>query len=105
MEGGAQSNKCKCFYLIDSKKMNVLLVYVRFFTIFVLLKEWQMKKKVKEMIKIIESDGWYLKSHKSTSHRQYTHPTKKGKVTINGKPSDDLDDFLVNSILKQAGLK
>ncbi len=64
-----------------------------------------MKKKVKEMIKLIEADGWYLKKHKATSHRQYTHPTKKGKVTINGHLSDDLDDFLVNSILKQAGLK
>jgi predicted RNA binding protein YcfA (HicA-like mRNA interferase family) len=64
-----------------------------------------MIKKVKEMIKIIEKDGWYLKDHHSTSHRQYTHPVKKGKVTINGKPSDDLDHFLVNSILKQAGLK
>jgi predicted RNA binding protein YcfA (HicA-like mRNA interferase family) len=64
-----------------------------------------MIKKVKEMIKIIENDGWYLKAHKSTSHRQYSHPTKKGKVTINGKPSDDLDHFLINSILKQAGLK
>lgn len=57
------------------------------------------------MISIIEDDGWVLKAHKGTSHRQYTHPTKKGKVTINGKNSDDLDHFLVNSILKQAGLK
>lgn len=64
-----------------------------------------MIKKVKEMIKIIESDGWFLKAHKGTSHRQYSHPFKKGKVTINGKESDDLDHFLVNSILKQAGLK
>lgn len=64
-----------------------------------------MVKKVREMIKIIEADGWYLKTHKGTSHRQYSHPVKKGKVTINGKPSDDLDHFLVSSILKQAGLK
>lgn len=64
-----------------------------------------MKKKVKEMIALIKADGWYLKSHKGTSHRQFTHPVKKGKVTINGHLSDDLDDFLVNSILKQAGLK
>ena len=64
-----------------------------------------MVKNVKEMIKIVENDGWYLKSHKATSHRQYKHDTKKGKVTINGKLSDDLDDFLVKSILKQAGLK
>jgi len=64
-----------------------------------------MIKKVREMIRIIESDGWILKAHNGTSHRQYVHPSKKGKVTINGKPSDDLEHFLVNSILKQAGLK
>lgn len=64
-----------------------------------------MIKKVKEMIKLIEKDGWYLKAHNGTSHRQYTHPIKKGKVTINGKPNDDLNHFLVNSIMKQAGLK
>lgn len=63
-----------------------------------------MTKKVKEIIKIIEKDGWFLKNTKG-SHRQFSHPTKKGKVTINGKLSDDLSDFLVNSILKQAGLK
>jgi predicted RNA binding protein YcfA (HicA-like mRNA interferase family) len=56
------------------------------------------------MIKIIEKDGWVLKSQKG-SHRQYTHPIKTGKVTINGKPNDDLGDFLVNSIEKQAGLR
>jgi predicted RNA binding protein YcfA (HicA-like mRNA interferase family) len=61
-------------------------------------------RKVREMLKIIERDGWVLKSQKG-SHRQYTHPTKAGKVTINGKPSDDLGDFLVNSIEKQAGLR
>jgi predicted RNA binding protein YcfA (HicA-like mRNA interferase family) len=64
-----------------------------------------MVKKVREMIKIIEDDGWQLKAHRGTSHRQFSHPIKKGKVTINGKLSDDLDHFLVNSILKQAGLK
>jgi predicted RNA binding protein YcfA (HicA-like mRNA interferase family) len=63
-----------------------------------------MIRKVKEMIKIVEADGWYLKAHKGTSHRQFAHSTKKGKVTINGKLSEDLDHFLVNSILKQAGL-
>ncbi len=62
-----------------------------------------MIKKVKEMIKIIEADGWVFKNQKG-SHRQYTHPTKKGKVTINKKPNDDLSDFVVASIKKQAGL-
>lgn len=63
-----------------------------------------MTKKVKEMIKTIQADGWYLKDQKG-SHRQFTHDTKSGKVTINGKLSDDLSEFLINSILKQAGLK
>jgi len=64
-----------------------------------------MIKKVREIIRLIEKDGWYLKAHKGSSHRQYSHPQKKGRVTINGKASDDLDHFLVNSILKQAWLK
>lgn len=34
-------------------------------------------KKVKEIIKIIENDGWYLSAHKGTSHRQFKHETKK----------------------------
>ncbi|TFD92567.1 addiction module toxin, HicA family [Dysgonomonas capnocytophagoides] len=63
-----------------------------------------MTKKIKELIAIIEKDGWYLKTTKG-SHRQYTHDAKKGKVTINGKLSDDASDFLINSILRQAGLK
>jgi predicted RNA binding protein YcfA (HicA-like mRNA interferase family) len=39
------------------------------------------------------------------SHRQYKHPSKKGKVTVAGKPSDDVRKGTLNSILKQAGLK
>lgn len=63
-----------------------------------------MIRKVRAMIKIIEEDGWVLKKFRG-SHRQFKHPTKPGKVTINGKPSDDLDHELVNSIEKQAGLR
>lgn len=59
--------------------------------------------KVKEVIEMLLADGWYLYSHKGTSHRQFKHPTKKGKVTVNGKPSEVLDQFVLNSIWKQAG--
>ena len=45
--------------------------------------------KVKEIIKLIENDGWFLVRQKG-SHRQFNHSTKKGTVTIAGKPSDDL---------------
>jgi predicted RNA binding protein YcfA (HicA-like mRNA interferase family) len=63
-----------------------------------------MIKKVKEMIKIIELDGWVLYAQKG-SHKQYKHPIKKGRVTIldHGK-SEVLEHVIVKSILKQAGL-
>ena len=60
--------------------------------------------KVKETIKLIEKDGWYLVRTKG-SHRQYKHQTKMGLVTVPGKLSDDLASGTFNSILKQAGLK
>lgn len=60
--------------------------------------------KVKEIIRLIEDDGWVQVTQRG-SHRQYKHPTKSGKVTVNGKLSDDLTRFLENSVLKQAGLK
>ena len=59
--------------------------------------------KVKEVIKMLEKDGWILIAHSGTSHRHFKHPTKKGKVTINGKLSDTMDQELLNSIWKQAG--
>jgi HicA-like toxin of HicAB toxin-antitoxin system len=37
-------------------------------------------------------------------HRQYKHPTKRGLVTVAGKPSDDLHPKTRDSILRQAGL-
>jgi predicted RNA binding protein YcfA (HicA-like mRNA interferase family) len=60
--------------------------------------------KVKEIMKLIESDGWFHERQKG-SHRQFHHPHKKGTVTVAGKPSDDLAKGTINSILKQAGLK
>jgi predicted RNA binding protein YcfA (HicA-like mRNA interferase family) len=60
--------------------------------------------KVREMIRLIEQDGWALVATRG-SHRQYKHPTKPGRVTIAGKPADDLAPGTLNSVLKQAGLK
>ena len=60
--------------------------------------------KVREAIKLVENDGWYLVRTRG-SHRQYKHPDKKGLVTIPGKMKDDLAPATINSILKQAGLK
>lgn len=63
-----------------------------------------MPLKVREIIKLIERDGWTLDQTKG-SHRQYVHSIKLGLVTVAGKPSDDLARGTENSILKQAGLK
>lgn len=60
--------------------------------------------KVSEMLRLIQADGWYLVATRG-SHRQYKHPSKAGRVTVPGKPSDDLAPGTLNSILKQAGLK
>lgn len=60
--------------------------------------------KVREAIRLIQADGWFLVATRG-SHRQYKHPEKPGRVTIAGKPSDDLAPGTYNSILKQAGLK
>lgn len=60
--------------------------------------------KVREIIKIIEKDGWFLVATKG-SHRQYKHSTKKGRITIAGNLNDELAPGTLNSIYKQAQLK
>ncbi|HEX6185877.1 MAG TPA: type II toxin-antitoxin system HicA family toxin [Pyrinomonadaceae bacterium] len=60
--------------------------------------------KVRDIVKLIEKDGWYLVRSKG-SHHQYKHPTKSGLVTVPGNPGDDVAAGTLNNILKQAGLK
>jgi predicted RNA binding protein YcfA (HicA-like mRNA interferase family) len=60
--------------------------------------------KVKELIKLIEADGWYY-SYTRGSHRHFEHPIKKGKVTIPGHPNDDVSKGTYKSIIRQAGLQ
>ncbi len=57
--------------------------------------------KVRDVIELIEADGWYLVVTKG-SHRQYRHPTKRGRVTIAGHLGDDLAPGTLNSVFKQA---
>ena len=60
--------------------------------------------KVRDVIKLIIVDGWQLERTRG-SHRQYTHATKSGLVTVAGHPNVDIPAGTLNSILKQAGLK
>ena len=60
--------------------------------------------KVGEVLRQIQDDGWFLIATRG-SHRQFKHAIKPGRVTVAGKPSDDLAPGTLNSILKQAALK
>ncbi|MGE0827398.1 MAG: type II toxin-antitoxin system HicA family toxin [Candidatus Binatia bacterium] len=60
--------------------------------------------KVSEVLRMLHDDGWYLVATKG-SHRQFKHLTKPSRVTVAGKPGDDVAPGTFNSILKQAGLK
>lgn len=59
--------------------------------------------KVRDVIKMLENDGWSVVRQRG-SHRQFKHSSKRGLVTVAGKPSDDLAPGTLNSVLKQAGL-
>jgi predicted RNA binding protein YcfA (HicA-like mRNA interferase family) len=56
-----------------------------------------------EIERIVLKDGWILKSLKS-SHHQCVHPLKIGKVTI-PYHTGDIVPVIINSILKQTGIK
>jgi predicted RNA binding protein YcfA (HicA-like mRNA interferase family) len=60
--------------------------------------------KVSEVLRLLDEDGWFLVATRG-SHRQFKHSEKTGRVTVPGKPSDDLAPGTLNSILKQASLK
>ena len=61
--------------------------------------------KFREIIRLIEADGWYLSRQKG-SHQQFKHPTKQGLVTIAAhRLSDDVATGTLKSILKQAQIE
>ena len=53
--------------------------------------------KVHEVIEMLEADGWFLVGQKG-SHRQFKHPTKKGRVTVNDKLFVTLEQEILNII-------
>ena len=59
--------------------------------------------KVRDVIKLVEADGWYLISIEG-DHRQYKHPTKRGRITIAGHPSKEMPPGTLASVFKQAQL-
>jgi predicted RNA binding protein YcfA (HicA-like mRNA interferase family) len=65
---------------------------------------YNSEMKVKVVVQRLKDHGWRLMRRKG-SHRQFKHPSRKGLVTVPGKPSDDLAPGTVSSIFKQAGWK
>jgi predicted RNA binding protein YcfA (HicA-like mRNA interferase family) len=57
--------------------------------------------KVRDLLKMLERDGWLLVRVKG-SHRQFHHPDKQGTVTVSGHPSDDVHPGTLRSIRRQA---
>jgi predicted RNA binding protein YcfA (HicA-like mRNA interferase family) len=60
--------------------------------------------KFREIVKLIEKDGWKL-TNQVGSHAQFKHPLKPGRVTVAGKPGKDVPEGTRKSILRQAGLE
>jgi len=57
----------------------------------------------REVNKAIQKDGWY-EVNQVGSHKQFRHPTKKGRVTV-PYPSREIPIGTLKSIEKQAGIK
>ena len=58
--------------------------------------------KVRDVIKRLEDEGWVLVATRG-DHRQYKHQDRPGRVTVAGRPNDDIPPGTWNSIQKQAG--
>lgn len=63
------------------------------------------KGKVRDILAILRRDGWFEIKSKGGDHRQFRHVKKPGRVTVDGKPSDDMRVKTWDSVLRQAGLK
>lgn len=60
--------------------------------------------KVRDVIKRLEDDGWYLDRTKG-SHRVFAHPTSPGIVVVAGKMSADVPIGTLKSIWRHAQIK
>jgi predicted RNA binding protein YcfA (HicA-like mRNA interferase family) len=63
-----------------------------------------MSKKVKEVICLLEENGWELKRIRG-DHRIYYKEGARRPVVVPGNNNDDLKEGTLGSILREAGLK
>ena len=57
----------------------------------------------RDVMKQLEKAGWY-EVNQVGSHKQFNHPTKRGRVTV-PHPNRDIPIGTLKSIEKQAGIK
>ena len=61
--------------------------------------------KVRDVLALLRADGWYLVKSSGSSHRQFKHPTKRGRVTVAGHDGADIPPGTLKSIRRQAQLE
>lgn len=66
-------------------------------------EEIKLQMRFREIERKLLEEGWILADVRD-SHYQYKHPTKPGKVTVPNHRGD-IPQRVIDSILKQAGLK
>ena len=59
---------------------------------------------VSEILRLPSADGWVIVATRG-SRRQLKHPSKPGRVTVAGKPSDELAPGALNRMRKQASFR
>ena len=61
--------------------------------------------KVREVIKLLEENGWYQVKGGKGSHRKFKHADFTNTIIVPGNLGDDMPIGTLNNILKAAGLK
>jgi len=64
----------------------------------------RLRVRFEDVVKRLKKEGWYLHEQES-SHRQFKHPTKTGRVTVAGEPGEVVNPKTLKSICAQAGWK
>jgi len=69
-----------------------------------LAEHWNTQMKVRDMLKRLAEDGWYVHRVRG-SHRVLKHPVKTGTVVVAGHPGKDIAIGTFKSVCKQAELE
>lgn len=63
-----------------------------------------MPIKVREVIRLLEQQGW-IEVRSKGSHRHFKHPDRPWVITVPGSDGKELAPGTLNAIMKRAGLK